>query len=71
VTQYQQARVAVELSQKAYAALPEATAKVLTAALVSEVPALQAAIASSARQRTHSMASVGPVVRGPVLPRDR
>jgi hypothetical protein len=71
VTQYQQARVAVELSQKAYAALPEATAKALTAALVFEVPALQAAIASSARQHTHSMASVGPVVRGPVLPRDR
>jgi hypothetical protein len=51
VQQYERARRAVRLSQLAYASLPEEAARAMTASLVHDVPALQAAIAAQSRNR--------------------
>ncbi|MGA7317454.1 MAG: hypothetical protein WBX22_26185 [Silvibacterium sp.] len=50
VQQYDRARRAVSLSQMAYASLPKETAKALTASLLHDVPALQAAISAESRK---------------------
>jgi hypothetical protein len=54
VQQYDRARRAVSLSQMAYASLPKETAKALTASLLHDVPALQAAISVQSRRSENS-----------------
>lgn len=54
VDQYQRARRAIALSRAAYASLPTDTAQALTASLLRDVPALQAAIAANAKRGERS-----------------
>jgi hypothetical protein len=51
LNEYARAERAVELAQMAHAVLPQETAKALTVSLISDVPALQAAIAIQASKK--------------------